>query len=100
MFPEVAERAVTIHNMVSAHYFREESSPERIPQIIHNRLDRESELAVPKFLSLRESAIFYRRVLAPDRSGTCWWSQRSNPARITHACLPPGTLFGPRLIPT
>ncbi len=63
MFPEAAERAVTIHNMVSAHYFREDSSPERVPQIIHNRLDRESELSVPNFLSLRESAIFYRRVL-------------------------------------
>ena len=50
--------------MVSAHYFRENSSPERVPQIIRNRLDRQSELSVPKFQSLRESAIFYRRVLS------------------------------------
>ena len=64
VFPEAAKRAVTIHNMVSAHYYHEDSSPERIPQIIHNRLDRESDVAGPKFLSVRESAIFYRRVLA------------------------------------
>ena len=64
VFPEAAERTVTIHNMVSTHYFREESSPERVPQIVQNRLDRVSVLATPKFLSLRESAIFYRRVLA------------------------------------
>ena len=50
--------------MVSAHYFREDSSPERVPQIIRNRLDSESELAGPTFQSLRESAIFYRRALA------------------------------------
>jgi glycosyltransferase involved in cell wall biosynthesis len=64
VFPEAAERAVTIHNMVSAHYYREDSSPERVPQIIRNRLDRKSELTVPKFRSLRESSIFYDRVLA------------------------------------
>lgn len=63
MFPETEQRAVTIHNMVSPHYFREESSPERIPQIVRNRLDRQTELTVPKFLSLREAEIFYRRVL-------------------------------------
>ena len=63
VFPEVAERAVTIHNMVSAHYFREDSSPERVPQIIHSRLDRKSDLTVPKFRSLRESSLFYGRVL-------------------------------------
>jgi len=65
VFPEAAGRTVTIHNMVSPHYFREDSSSERVPQIIRNRLDRKSELAGPKFRSLRESAIFYRRVLSP-----------------------------------
>jgi glycosyltransferase involved in cell wall biosynthesis len=63
VFPETAQRAVTIHNMVSAHFFQEDSSSERVPQIIRNRLERESELTVPKFLSLRESELFYRRVL-------------------------------------
>jgi glycosyltransferase involved in cell wall biosynthesis len=65
LFPETADRAVTIHNMVSPHYFREDSSPERVPLIIRNRLERRSELTTPKFLSLRESAIFYGRVLTP-----------------------------------
>lgn len=63
VFPETEERTVTIHNMVSPHYFREDSSVKRIPQIIRNRLDRQTDLTVPKFLSLRESEVFYRRVL-------------------------------------
>jgi glycosyltransferase involved in cell wall biosynthesis len=65
VFPEAAERAVTIHDMVSPHYFREDSSPDRIPQIIRNHLNQTSELIGPAFLSLRESESFYRRVLAP-----------------------------------
>ncbi len=64
VFPEAADRVVTIYNMLSSHYFHEDSSPERIPQIIRNRLNRSSDLTAPKFLSLREAAIFYRRVLA------------------------------------
>jgi len=64
VFPEVTDRAVTIHNVVSPHYFREESSPERVPQIIRSRLDRISEMTVPKFRSLRESSLFYDRALS------------------------------------
>lgn len=37
VFPEVAERAVTIHNMVSHHYFAEESSPRLVTEIINIR---------------------------------------------------------------
>jgi glycosyltransferase involved in cell wall biosynthesis len=63
LFPETAERSITIHDMVSANYFPEDSPAERVPLIIRNRLDSESKLAGPTFLSLRESAIFYRRAL-------------------------------------
>ncbi len=37
VFPEVAPRAVTIHNMVSHHYFAEESSPRLVPEIVNIR---------------------------------------------------------------
>ncbi len=37
VFPEVASRAVTIHNMVSGHYYREDSPRERVPEIIKTR---------------------------------------------------------------
>jgi glycosyltransferase involved in cell wall biosynthesis len=37
IFPEAEKRAITIHNMVSHHYFREESSPIRIKEIIRSR---------------------------------------------------------------
>ncbi len=39
IFPEAAGRAVTIHNMVSHHYFPEESSPQRVPEIVRTRLN-------------------------------------------------------------
>lgn len=38
IFPQVAPRAVTIHNMVSHHYFPEDSSPARVPEIIRTRM--------------------------------------------------------------
>jgi glycosyltransferase involved in cell wall biosynthesis len=63
VFPEAGERAITIHNMLSAHYFYEDSRMERVPQIVRNRLDRRWEITSPKFLTLRESDIFYRRTL-------------------------------------
>ncbi len=39
VFPEVEARSVTIHNMVSHHYFREDSSPSQVAQIIRARLN-------------------------------------------------------------
>lgn len=67
MFPEAADRAVTIHNMVSHHYFQQEANPARVPDIIRARLhEGDSSKGVdlsPKFFSLREQENFYRRVL-------------------------------------
>lgn len=40
IFPEVAARAVTIPNMVSHHYFREESTAARVPDILVMRCNR------------------------------------------------------------
>lgn len=37
IFPEAAERAVTIPNMVSHHYFAEDSAPARVTEIINTR---------------------------------------------------------------
>jgi glycosyltransferase involved in cell wall biosynthesis len=37
IFPAVEERATTIHNMVSHHYFAEESTPARIGEILRTR---------------------------------------------------------------
>jgi len=69
MFPEARERAVTIHNMVSHHYFLDEkSSPERVAGIIRSRLYgkdptiKDGTLA-PSFLTLREQETFYRQKL-------------------------------------
>jgi glycosyltransferase involved in cell wall biosynthesis len=40
VFPEVEARAVTIPCMVSHHYFPEESSPRRVPEVLARRLNR------------------------------------------------------------
>jgi hypothetical protein len=37
VFPDAGPRAVTIHNMVSHHYFAEDSNPQRVPEIIRTR---------------------------------------------------------------
>lgn len=71
LFPEARDRSVTIHNMVAHHYFREESSFERVKGIIRSRL-YEGDLTnginlLPDFLSLREKESFYKRNLGtPD----------------------------------
>jgi len=39
LFPEVASRSITIHNMVSEHYHPESSSATRVPEIIRTRLN-------------------------------------------------------------
>lgn len=38
IFPEAEERSITIHNMVSHHYFSEASSALRIPEVIRTRM--------------------------------------------------------------
>ncbi|WP_217126211.1 glycosyltransferase family 4 protein [Hydrogenophilus thiooxidans] len=68
LFPEAADRAVTIHNMVSHHYFKEDSPFERVPGIIRSRLygfdpDAKDLGLTPKFLTLREQENFFRQRL-------------------------------------
>lgn len=73
LFPEVENRAVTIHNMVSHHYFEEPAAVAKIPGIIRSRLyegdPEKGARLLPDFLSLREKENFYRRHLgsAPFR---------------------------------
>ena len=43
VFPQAAERSVVIHNMVSHHYFDEESNPARVPEILRVRANIEIE---------------------------------------------------------
>lgn len=74
LFPEAGSRAITIHNMVSHHYWLDKaSSSRRVPGIIRSRLygfDSDAkELGVqlmPKFLTLREQEKFYEKALAKN----------------------------------
>ena len=63
IFPEVRDRAVTIHNMVSPHFFQEKSSVKRVPQIIRSRLNLTAPEAYPAFRSLSEQELFYKQHL-------------------------------------
>ena len=67
LFPEAESKAVVIHNMVSHHYFPEESPKERVPGIIRARLhegDKKKGVEVnPTFLTLREQENFYKKHL-------------------------------------
>lgn len=63
MFPEAAERAVTIHNMISEHYFAEPSDRSQLQNIVlssiyEGDLDKGIDLR-PKFLSNSEKERFY-----------------------------------------
>jgi glycosyltransferase involved in cell wall biosynthesis len=44
IFPQAEARAVTIHNMISHHYFDEDSTPVRIPEIIRTRQNASIEI--------------------------------------------------------
>lgn len=57
LFPEAQARAVTIHNMVSHHYFDEDSAVARVPEIVRARLNTDSAAAMPRCASPDD---FYR----------------------------------------
>jgi glycosyltransferase involved in cell wall biosynthesis len=68
LFPEAEKRSITIHNMVSHHYFNENSSFDLVPGIIRSRLyandpDAKDMELFPKFLTIREQESFFTRVL-------------------------------------
>lgn len=60
IFPAVRERTVTIHNMVSPHFFHEDSSSERVTRIVRSRLNLLASEAHPEFRSLGEQESFYQ----------------------------------------
>ncbi|WP_426146618.1 glycosyltransferase family 4 protein [Polaromonas sp. DSR2-3-2] len=63
IFPDLGTRAVTIHNMVSPHFFMEPSLATRVPQIVRSRINTQSPLSRPNFKSLTEQESFYDRHL-------------------------------------
>lgn len=69
LFPEAAPRAVTIHNMVSHHYYSEPTERSLVPGIVRSRLNTGSAKTpdlTPKFLTLREKEAFYAKHLTPQ----------------------------------
>jgi glycosyltransferase involved in cell wall biosynthesis len=69
LFPQAAQRAVTIHNMVSHNYFLDQAStPKQVAGIIRSRLytadhdGKETDIE-PTFLTLREKENFYSKHL-------------------------------------
>jgi hypothetical protein len=67
LFPQAESSAVVIHNMVSHHYFHENSDAGLVSGIIRARLHEgdpdKGAVVQPKFLTLREQESFYARHL-------------------------------------
>jgi glycosyltransferase involved in cell wall biosynthesis len=61
LFPQVANRAVTIHNMVSHEYFDEDSLVEKVPHIVRARLNVQSPQTQPHFTSAIQADSFYQK---------------------------------------
>jgi glycosyltransferase involved in cell wall biosynthesis len=62
IFPEAEPRSVTIHNMVSHHYFNEDSNPARVNEILSVRLN--NDVQPPLDIG------FIRNTLHPDNQST------------------------------
>ena len=60
LFPEVRERSITIYNMVSHHYYNEDSAVSRVPQIVRARLNLIAPETHPVFSGMREQEEFYK----------------------------------------
>ncbi|MGF6876463.1 glycosyltransferase family 4 protein [Paraburkholderia sp. MM5477-R1] len=61
--PELKDRAITIPNMVSHHFFSDDSPADRPAQIIRARLNLDSAEARPTFSNLNEQREFYEEHL-------------------------------------
>ena len=59
LFPEAAAKSVTIHNMVSHNYFREEADLEAAKRVVRTRL-YEASGWLPTFMTNREKDFFYK----------------------------------------
>ncbi len=60
IFPEVKEKTLVLHNIVSHHYFEEESPRNRVREIIRSRVYSGNEIDI-KLFSSRQREILYRQ---------------------------------------
>lgn len=63
LFPELADRAVTIPNMASHHYYEEPAQQEFAMSIIRSRVNADDKTLLPAFGELDEQEEFYRKKL-------------------------------------
>ncbi|MGF6987078.1 glycosyltransferase involved in cell wall biosynthesis [Paraburkholderia atlantica] len=61
--PELKDRAITIPNMVSHHFFPDDSPADRAAKIVRARLNLENAGACPTFTNLNEQREFYEEHL-------------------------------------
>ena len=93
LFPAAEARAVTIHNMVSHHYFEEASDRRLVPGILRSRIydtddPKNAELKL-EFIGARERESFYRKAIgdgsAPYLLAVSTVEPRKNHARLLAA---------------
>jgi glycosyltransferase involved in cell wall biosynthesis len=68
IFPQLESRSVTIHNMVSHHYFDEPTKPDRLPEIILTRTSSELSPAVQSRLTPRLQYLLMVSTIEPRKN--------------------------------
>lgn len=63
LFPEVLDRAITIHNMVSHHFFDDGAAFDRVRHIVRSRLNLQRPECHPVFCGIEEQECFYKKHL-------------------------------------
>lgn len=61
LFPEISERVVTIHNMLSYHFYEENSCADQVVHIIQSRINRQTPETHPQFNNINEQITFYKQ---------------------------------------
>ncbi|MEL5850152.1 MAG: glycosyltransferase family 1 protein, partial [Candidatus Igneacidithiobacillus chanchocoensis] len=78
LFPQAEPHAVTIHNMLSAHYYPTEPEPERVPGIVRRHLHGEFR---PPFAKSKSSANTYQlaRAFPSEHEKSAFYAQALGP---------------------
>lgn len=64
IFPEIEKKTFVIHNIISPFYFYDENVDRSlVPDIIHSRINYQSDRCFPKFLNNKEKELFYQKKL-------------------------------------
>jgi glycosyltransferase involved in cell wall biosynthesis len=86
IFPELEDRAVTIHNMVSHHYFEEAAQSDHAMTVIRSRVSVDKDLS-PAFTALDDKEKFYKQQLLNKSTRYLLMVSTLEPRKNHHALI-------------